>query len=166
MAIECNDGDRRPSSAPDNGGGGGGGSEVLLRVSEELTTCPNKVMPLRRQAAVRQLTMSLLANVTVLSAGMSLGFPAVSLTVLSTVLTPSQCSWFASVQAIMCPVGGLLASYVLDKYGRKVSMIAINVISVVAWTVTALADNNSIDLMYGQLIVARVLLGVCPRGSV
>lgn len=54
---------------------------------------------LTRRFAVMQITMSLLANVTIISSGMGLGFPAITLNALldpnsSTALSTQQASWF------------------------------------------------------------------------
>lgn len=54
---------------------------------------------LRKKSAIMQITMSLLANVTIISSGMGLGFPAITLNALtdpnsSTALSIQQGSWF------------------------------------------------------------------------
>lgn len=49
-------------------------------------------------------------------------------------LNQSQASWFASISinTINCPLGGILASVILDKLGRKFVIILINVLSIIA----------------------------------
>lgn len=54
---------------------------------------------LTKKSAIMQVTMSLLANVTIISSGMGLGFPAITLNVLTDLsspnaLTTQQGSWF------------------------------------------------------------------------
>lgn len=54
---------------------------------------------LTKKSAIMQITMSLLANVTIISSGMGLGFPAITLNALmdpnsSTAFSTQQASWF------------------------------------------------------------------------
>lgn len=54
---------------------------------------------LSKKSAIMQITMSLLANVTIISSGMGLGFPAITLNALmdpnsSSALSTQQGSWF------------------------------------------------------------------------
>lgn len=105
-----------------------------------------------------------MANVTVLSAGMALGFPAVSLSQMTSPdslqqLDQVQASWFASINTITCPLGGLLASYILDKFGRKFTLIAINVLSIISWALQSFTDKEDTQAMYQQLLIARVIIG-------
>lgn len=128
-----------------------------------------EVVPkLRTSAAKRQWIITLLANMSILSAGMALGFPAISLSELTsplskTQLNSTQASWFASINTITCPLGGLLASYILDKVGRKKTMVLINVLSVVAWSLQAWADKEDTQTMYYQLLAARLIIGEWNR---
>lgn len=119
---------------------------------------------LRKASSIRQWTITLLANITVLSAGMALGFPAISLSQLTspeslTQLNKVQASWFASINTITCPLGGLLASYILDKFGRKFTLIVINVLSIFSWGLQSFTDKEDTQNMYHQLLVARVIIG-------
>lgn len=129
-------------------------------------TATKEVVPkLRSAAAKRQWIIVLLANLSVISSGMALGFPAVSLPELTsptseTKLDAGQASWFASINAITCPLGGLLAGYILDKIGRKLTMVLINVLSIVAWTLQAYADKSDPQKMYYHLLVARLIIGM------
>lgn len=119
---------------------------------------------LRAAAAKRQWLIVILANLSILSSGMGLGFPAVSLPSLTsplsaTQLDQSQASWFASINSISSPLGGILAGFILDKLGRKVSLILINVLSIVAWSLQAWTDKNDRGAMYTQLLAARLIIG-------
>lgn len=122
---------------------------------------------LRSAAATRQWIIVLMANLSILSSGMGLGFPAVSLPELTSPtspmqLNPSQASWFASINAITCPLGGLLAGYILDKVGRKRCVILINVLSIVAWSLQAWTDKIDTQTMYYQLLLGRLIIGKLP----
>lgn len=121
-------------------------------------------VPLRKSSARRQWIITILANLSILSAGMALGFPAVSLQQLTSEHSPTrlnadQASWFASINAITCPLGGLLGSFILDKLGRKVTLIIINVLQIISWSLQAWTDKNDTETMYYQLLVARLILG-------
>lgn len=67
----------------------------------------------------------------------------------------------ASINAIACPIGGLLCSYVLDKYGRKKTLYTINMLSVISWGMMAMASSVDKELMFIQLLVARFIIGIC-----
>lgn len=67
----------------------------------------------------------------------------------------------ASINAIACPFGGLLCSYVLDKYGRKKTLYTINLLSVISWGMMAMASRVDRELMFIQLLVARFIIGIC-----
>ena len=60
----------------------------------------------------------------------------------------------------MCPFGGLLACYLLDKFGRKRTMYFINFINIVAWLLMAFSSKKDDVFMFAQLMVARVILGL------
>lgn len=111
--------------------------------------------------------MASLATMSIFSAGMALGFPAITLQALTNnatsgdmTLTSEQGSWFASINSIASPIGGLFCAYILDRAGRKNTMILINVISIVSWAIIAFASSTNFSVMYAQLLVARFLLGI------
>lgn len=139
-------------------------ASVIFSEPAELLAAKDEVHNLRRSAAKRQWIIALLANMSILSAGMALGFPAISLPRLTsplspTQLNPSQASWFASINTITCPLGGLLASYILDRVGRKLTLVLINVLSIVSWSLQAWADKEDTQTMYYQLLAARLIIG-------
>lgn len=102
---------------------------------------------------------------TVLSSGMGLGHPAVTLQFLTNssdpmALTQEEGSWFASINSIACPMGALLCGFILDKFGRKKTLIFINLCAIVSWSVMAAASRTNKDQMYIQLLVARFMIGI------
>lgn len=112
-----------------------------------------------------QLTMSILANLTVLSSGMGLGYSAITLNALTSEDNPlrmnsNQASWFASISSIACPLGGLISGYLLDRIGRKKTLMLINVLSIVSWTLISVCSMTNFDLMYTQILIARVIIGI------
>ncbi|XP_053693388.1 facilitated trehalose transporter Tret1-like [Sabethes cyaneus] len=137
--------------------------------TEESKTTQGSVSSLVRKAGKRsnrmQLTMSILANLTVLSSGMGLGYSAITLHSLTQEddplrLNPDQASWFASINSIACPFGGLISGYLLDRIGRKWTLIFINLLSIVSWTLIAVSSTTNFELMYTQIIIARVIIGL------
>ncbi|XP_055595464.1 facilitated trehalose transporter Tret1-2 homolog [Uranotaenia lowii] len=118
-----------------------------------------------RRSNRMQLTMSILANLTVLSSGMGLGYSAITLHSLTKAgdpmsLGPEQASWFVSVNSFACPFGGLLSGVLLDRIGRKKTLVFINVLSIVSWTLMAVASRSNFELMYTQIMIARVIIGL------
>lgn len=67
----------------------------------------------------------------------------------------------ASINAIACPFGALLCSYVLDKYGRKKTLYTINIISIISWAILAASSQTNKDMMFIQLLIARIIIGIC-----
>ncbi|XP_052864142.1 facilitated trehalose transporter Tret1-2 homolog [Anopheles cruzii] len=135
-------------------------NEEYERRGEEL------VAPNAHAKGIRmQTVMSILANLTVLSSGMGLGYSGITLHTLTAEenpmrMNPSQASWFASISSIACPLGGIVSGYLLDRIGRKKTLMLINVISIVSWTMIAVCSRTNFDLMYTQILIARVLIGV------
>ncbi|XP_053693390.1 facilitated trehalose transporter Tret1-2 homolog isoform X2 [Sabethes cyaneus] len=141
--------------------------EKPLRASMESLSSGPELDPnrLTRKAAFMQITMAIVANITIISSGMGLGFPSIAMIELtnsttSVTLSESEASWFASVTSIMCPFGGLLAGFLLDKVGRKKTLYFINVISIISWAIMALASTTDSVLLFVQLMVARVIIGI------
>ncbi|XP_052866436.1 facilitated trehalose transporter Tret1-like [Anopheles cruzii] len=126
---------------------------------------PAAVAKLTKKAAITQIITAIVANITIISSGMGIGFPSIALMELtnstsSVVLSESQASWFASITAILCPVGGLLSGYLLDKIGRKKTLYCINGISIVSWVIMSVASRTDASTLFVELIVARVIIGV------
>jgi len=124
-----------------------------------------KPLGLRSKAVFRQAIMVILANLAVVSGGMALGYPAITLKQLtdsanSNALTLSQSSWFASVNAISCPLGGLLSGYLLDKIGRKKTIITINLTAILAWLVMATAYHEGNSAFFIQIMISRIIIGI------
>uniref|UniRef100_A0A1B0CI08 Major facilitator superfamily (MFS) profile domain-containing protein n=1 Tax=Lutzomyia longipalpis TaxID=7200 RepID=A0A1B0CI08_LUTLO len=118
-----------------------------------------------RSSSKRQIFASFVANLTVLSSGMGLGYPATTLSLLTdptsvVALTEDQGSWVASINTIFSPVGGLIASYTLDKFGRKKTLIAINILSIISWAIVAFSSRSDANVMYMEIIGARIIIGI------
>lgn len=92
------------------------------------------------------------------------GYPATTLPLLNeqsmdVKLSVSQASWFASITAIFSPIGGLLSGYMLDKFGRRTTLICINVISIISWLIIGYSSRTDVSVLFAQLMVARIIIG-------
>lgn len=97
---------------------------------------------------------------------MGLGYPAITTQLLSRddedlVLTPSQISWFASVTAIACPIGGPLSGFLSEKIGRRSTLMLINVIAIVSWILIGTSSRTDAQAFFIQLMFGRALIGIC-----
>ncbi|KAG5675963.1 hypothetical protein PVAND_005819 [Polypedilum vanderplanki] len=117
---------------------------------------------LSKRAILMQIFISFLANLSVLSPKMGLGFPAILslLMIKDEKLTEEQFSWFASITAIACPIGGVLAAFCCDKIGRKATIIVTDIISIIQWAMIAFSNESDSKLLFAELIIARVLTGI------
>lgn len=112
-----------------------------------------------------QIAISLLASLSVVSSGMGLGYPAITTQLLlrdssSVALTASQVSWFASVTAIVCPIGGPLSGYVTDKIGRRNTMMVVSIVSLVSWIIIGLSSRVDAEVLFIQLMIGRAIIGI------
>lgn len=110
--------------------------------------------------------ISCLANLSVITTGIGLGYPAITTQLLlgddaDVILTPSQVSWFASVTAIACPFGGPLSGFLTDKIGRRNTLMVVNVIAIVSWIIIGFSSHDDSKLFFIQLMVGRSMIGVC-----
>ncbi|XP_055374299.1 facilitated trehalose transporter Tret1-2 homolog [Condylostylus longicornis] len=141
--------------------------KMYPQINNDLNKPLTKLKPLglRSKAVMRQVTKVILANLSVVSGGMALGYPAVTLKQLtdpiySNALTVSQASWFASINAISCPLGGLLSGYLLDKIGRKGTIITINFTAIIAWLIMATAFHEENLAFFIQIMISRFVIGI------
>jgi len=80
-------------------------------------------------------------------------------------LSVDQASWFAAITAIFSPIGGLLSGWCLDKCGRKMTLIYINVISIASWLIIGLSSRTNADNLFMQLMIARIIIGKNANGQ-
>ena len=125
---------------------------------------PNKNKGLTSKAKYIQIGFAMLANFSILSTGMGLGYPAITTQLLAkddtVILTESQVSWFASITAIACPFGGPITAYLTNKFGRKGTLIIIDVISIIQWIIIGFSSRSDAQILFIQLMFARVLTGL------
>ena len=109
-----------------------------------------------------QLLVSLLASCSTFSSGMSLGYSAIALPELQRLngtdyLDPDQASWFASIASIATPLGCLLCGPLLDRFGRRVALIALNLPFLLGWATLAMTPSPVVTPL---LYIGRVLTGL------
>ncbi|XP_055839769.1 facilitated trehalose transporter Tret1-like [Episyrphus balteatus] len=137
------------------------------KIVNGLDNKPMQPKPLGEQpkAVRRQEFMVLLMNMGVLACGIGLGLPSVTLNQLTDPnelvhLDKSQASWFASIGSITSPLGALLAALLMDKIGRKRTVILVNLFAIASWALMALALQQDPQAVYIQLIISRCLIGI------
>ena len=137
----------------------------IFRAHSSVDLTKDKSEVLSKKAVAIQVFIAMMANLTVLGPGMGLGFPSVTTEILlkdkEVVLTAEQVSWFASVTPFTCPLGGPLSAYLVLKVGRKGTLIIINIISIIQWTITGFSHKTDANILFIELIIARVLTGLC-----
>ncbi|XP_069688366.1 facilitated trehalose transporter Tret1-like isoform X2 [Periplaneta americana] len=112
--------------------------------------------------ASKQVVVSIVSSATLLSAGMNLGFSAVSLPHMQDVngpdrLTVDEGSWFASIGFISTLLGCLTCGPLLDRMGRRRTLLVVNFPFVIGWLLMWVAPKPvPIALLY----FARLLNGL------
>ena len=145
-------------------------SEKLLEVRElnnnEATRTEQKYhesSDLTKKAAFIQIFIAMMANLTVLAPGMGMAFPSVTSEILlrdkAINFTANQVSWFAAITPLHCPYGGPLSSYLVLKIGRKGTLLFINFLSIIYWTITGFSTRSDSDTLFVQLLFARLITG-------
>lgn len=107
--------------------------------------------------------MSLLTSLSVLSSGMGLGYPAITTQALlkeEFPLTFDQVSWFASITAITCPIGGPLSGFCCDKFGRRPTILLMSAISALSWLMIGFSGPSSSEWHFTLLMIARAIIGI------
>lgn len=95
---------------------------------------------------------------------MGLGYPAITSQLLlrsdaDVILTPEQVSWFASITAIICPLGAPFSGFVTDKIGRRNSLILLNIISIISWLFIGFSSRVDSQAFFVQLMIGRAIIG-------
>ncbi|EDW73719.1 uncharacterized protein Dwil_GK19610 [Drosophila willistoni] len=137
-------------------------AQIVSGLNRPFTTKPLGEQP---RAVRRQAVMCILANIGVLSTGMVLAIPTVTMSQLTDAeetvhLTRQQASWFASINTLSCPLGGLLSGFLLDSVGRKRTLYVLNILAITAWTLLATASQTNIETFHWQLMISRFISGI------
>uniref|UniRef100_A0A1A9X3T6 Major facilitator superfamily (MFS) profile domain-containing protein n=1 Tax=Glossina brevipalpis TaxID=37001 RepID=A0A1A9X3T6_9MUSC len=117
------------------------------------------------RALNRQTIMVIIGNLGVMSIGMGLGLPTITQNPMTDTnekvyLTQSQFTWFASLNLLAAPLGGLLSGVLLDKLGRKYTIYTLNILALISWLLLAIASKEDNDIMFIELMISRFLIGV------
>ncbi|XP_069964487.1 facilitated trehalose transporter Tret1-2 homolog [Bactrocera oleae] len=144
------------------------GSTLVLSplITKALKKKPIKPLGERKKAVRRQQLMVLLGNTCVVAAGMSVALPSGSLSQLTSKddiyqLTTEESSWFASINSMACPLGGLIVGYLMDRFGRKNTMLLTNVVGIIGSALLATATyQTSRDALFVQMLIGRFVSGL------
>ncbi|XP_050324659.1 facilitated trehalose transporter Tret1-2 homolog [Bactrocera neohumeralis] len=144
------------------------GSTLALSplITKALKKKPTKPLGERKKAVRRQELMVLLGNTCVVASGMSVALPSVSLGQLTSKddiyqLSTEESSWFASINSMACPFGGLIVGYLMDHFGRKKTMLLTNVVGVIGSALLATAPyQTSRDALFIQMLIGRFVSGL------
>lgn len=63
-------------------------------------------------------------------------------------------SWFTSVNSLWSPLGSLIAGIMMDKYGRKITLMTPLIPLILSWIATATAETHTV------LFASRIFLGI------
>ncbi|XP_069699243.1 facilitated trehalose transporter Tret1-2 homolog isoform X2 [Periplaneta americana] len=116
-----------------------------------------------------QFLVGAVANIATIAAGMTLGFSAVSLPAMQAShhhprVSEEQASWIASLASISTPIGCLLTGVLLDRLGRKRTLMLINTPALLGWLIIATASHSENLFLY-QLYAGRLLTGLATGMS-
>ncbi|KAM7346242.1 facilitated trehalose transporter Tret1 isoform 1-T3 [Cochliomyia hominivorax] len=129
-------------------------------------TIKDKPLGERRKAVLRQELMVFLGNTGVMGAGMAVALPSVTLDQLTDTtkdfyLSEEEASWFSSINTMACPLGGLLVGYLLDRVGRKNTIVFTDICGVLGWALLATAPlQKDTSAIFIQILIARFLSGI------
>lgn len=111
-----------------------------------------------RGKALRQVIAAVIANLGTINTGLVFGFSAVVIPQLKAKdsiipIDDVQESWVASLSSAGTPFGCLLSGYVMDRLGRKKTLIMIEIPLIIGWLMIAFASN------LGMIYAGRILVG-------
>ncbi|XP_069699247.1 facilitated trehalose transporter Tret1-like isoform X5 [Periplaneta americana] len=111
-----------------------------------------------------QLTAGAAANLGTIGSGMTLGFSAVALPAMQTsyhepAVSDEEASWVASLTSIGMPVGCLFMGPLMDRLGRKRTLMLVNLPAVLGWLLLASASHSPSWFLW-QVYAGRLLTGL------
>lgn len=105
-----------------------------------------------------QILASSIAYLVVIQAGISMSFSSVLITQLADTkdipLDSESASWLASIWALSLPIGALTSGILMDRYGRRKTILLICFPFTFAWLLISMAQNIT------MIFVSRILLGI------
>lgn len=105
------------------------------------------------------MLLTAIVSLMMASVAMSMGFTAIFLPQVRNVTDPlymdnSTSSWYASINNLASPLGSFAAGIVMDRFGRRMSILLPLVPTILLWSMTALAETVPI------LFFCRTLIGL------
>lgn len=64
-------------------------------------------------------------------------------------------SWYTSVNSLVSPFGSVVGGFMMDRYGRRITLAVPLVPIILSWFATAIAQTSSV------LFTSRIILGIC-----
>ncbi|KAF4523968.1 hypothetical protein B566_EDAN013551 [Ephemera danica] len=127
-------------------------------------------VPSDLKVMVLQMVVGFVTALQLVAPGMALGFSAVALPQLRNEnltsfepLTEAQGSWFASISSISTPIGCLLSGWMMERWGRRLSLLLLNLPGLAGWALITVA-NGLIPLYAGRLLTG-LSLGMASASS-
>lgn len=65
----------------------------------------------------------------------------------------------ASINAFVSPIGGILSATILDLFGRKKTLVLINVMSIISWGLIYASSKTDQNQRFWQIMLGRFLIG-------
>lgn len=104
----------------------------------------------------RKLFIGLMIALPSVAPGMSLGYSGITLDQFA-LLDIAEKSWFASLTAVGIAVGCLLSCPIMERFGRRMTLLLVSIISLVGWLVLYIQPST---LQVEKLYAGRFLTGV------
>uniref|UniRef100_A0A8D8XVG1 Facilitated trehalose transporter Tret1 n=1 Tax=Cacopsylla melanoneura TaxID=428564 RepID=A0A8D8XVG1_9HEMI len=103
-----------------------------------------------------QILCSLVACAAILSPGMNMGYSAFALKGMrsSLDLSTDQETWIASLSNLVTPIGCLLSGPILERYGRKCTLLLVAIPCSIGWFLMAIQPT------LGRIYIGRILTGL------
>ncbi|XP_020278057.1 facilitated trehalose transporter Tret1-like isoform X2 [Pseudomyrmex gracilis] len=99
-------------------------------------------------SAVRQVLAAVVAQLGTINTGMAFGFSAIALpqlqepdSIIPIVQGSTEESWIASMSSIGTPIGCLMSGYMMDRFGRKRSLIITEIPALLGWLLITFATD-------------------------
>lgn len=99
------------------------------------------------------------------SVAMTMGFTAIFLPQVRNVTDPlhmddSTSSWYASINNLAAPLGSFAAGMVMDRFGRRMSILLPLIPTILLWSMTAIAQ--SVPVLFFCRTVIGLFTGFVP----
>lgn len=108
------------------------------------------------KASVLRLTLIGIIVITpAITPGMAMSYSAIALRQIN--LDLNQASWFASIMSLATPFGNFYTGFLLDRFGRRKSLILSVIPSIFGWFILSLPDAQISTLYLGRFLTGFAL---------